>query len=116
MRTFEEHQPLIELWHLCHSVTYLTHTLISCIIKNNNNQKKEVKKMKQLINVLKEIKEEFKGIKEELKISNKINSSKLIADTIGIDTLRTLKDKQIESSYIFWNSPHNFGGYSLFCI
>jgi hypothetical protein len=53
--------------------------------------------MKQLINVLKEIKEEFKGIKEELKISNKINSSKLIADTIGIDTIRTLKDKQIES-------------------
>jgi hypothetical protein len=46
--------------------------------------------MKQLINVLKEIKEEFKG-------SNKINSSKLIADTIGIDTIRTLKDKQIES-------------------
>ena len=53
--------------------------------------------MKQLISVLKEIKEEFKGIKEELKISNKINSSKLIADTIGIDTIRTLKDKQIES-------------------
>ena len=54
-------------------------------------------KMKQLISVLKEIKEEFKGIREELKISNKINSSKLIADTIGIDTIRTLKDKQIES-------------------
>ena len=53
--------------------------------------------MKQLLSVLKEIKEEFKGIKEELKISNKINSSKLIADTIGIDTIRTLKDKQIES-------------------
>ena len=46
--------------------------------------------MKQLINVLKEI-------KEELRIANKINSSKLIADTIGIDTIRTLKDKQIES-------------------
>ena len=46
--------------------------------------------MKQLINVL-------KGIREELRIANKINSSKLIADTIGIDTIRTLKDKQIES-------------------
>jgi|TARA_R100000315_G_C5105619_1_gene60397 hypothetical protein len=46
--------------------------------------------MKQLINVL-------KGIREELRIANKINSSKLIADTIGIDNIRTLKDKQIES-------------------
>ena len=46
--------------------------------------------MKQLINVL-------KGIREELRIANKINSSKLIADTIGIDTLKTLTDKQIES-------------------
>ena len=46
--------------------------------------------MKQLISVL-------KGIKEELRIANKINSSKLIADTIGIDNIRTLKDKQIES-------------------
>ena len=46
--------------------------------------------MKQLIKVL-------KGIREELRIANKINSSKLIADTIGIDTLKTLTDKQIES-------------------
>ena len=46
--------------------------------------------MKQLISVL-------KAIREELKIANKINSSKLIFDTIGIDTLKTLTDKQIES-------------------
>ena len=46
--------------------------------------------MEQLISVL-------KAIREELKIANKINSSKLIADTIGIDTLKTLTDKQIES-------------------
>ena len=46
--------------------------------------------MKQLINVL-------KGIREELKIANKINSSKLIADTIGIENVKSLTDKQLES-------------------
>ena len=46
--------------------------------------------MKQLINVL-------KGIREELKIENKINSSKLIADTIGIENVKSLTDKQLES-------------------
>ena len=47
-------------------------------------------KMKQLISVL-------KGIREELKIANKISSSKLIADTIGIDNVKSLTDKQLES-------------------
>jgi len=46
--------------------------------------------MKQLIKVLEKI-------NKQLEISNKIASSKLIADTIGIDTLKTLTDKQIES-------------------
>tara|TARA_R100001082_G_scaffold107287_1_gene80997 strand:- start:239 stop:448 length:210 start_codon:yes stop_codon:yes gene_type:complete len=47
-------------------------------------------KMKQLISVL-------KAIREELKIANKINSSKLIADTIGIENVKSLTDKQLES-------------------
>ena len=46
--------------------------------------------MEQLISVL-------KAIREELKIANKINSSKLIADTIGIENVKSLTDKEIET-------------------
>ena len=46
--------------------------------------------MEQLISVL-------KAIREELKIANKINSSILIADTIGIENVKRLTDKQLES-------------------
>ncbi len=46
--------------------------------------------MKQLISVL-------KAIREELKIANKINSSKLIADTIGIENVKSLTDKDLET-------------------
>ena len=46
--------------------------------------------MKQLIKVL-------KGIREELKIANKISSSKLVIDTIESNTIKSLTDKQLES-------------------
>jgi|TARA_R100001460_G_scaffold47138_1_gene84904 hypothetical protein len=51
---------------------HLTHTSLSCIVKNIN-QLTEGLKMKQLINVLNKI-------NKQLEISNKIASSKLVID------------------------------------
>ena len=76
--------------HNCHSVVYLTQYLISCIIKEYQLNKWELKKMKQLIKVLEKI-------NKQLEISNKIASSKLVIDTIESNTLKTLTDKQLES-------------------
>ena len=59
MRTFREHQPMIELWHKCH-LLHNWHNLSVMLYYNNNQQIEELKKMteeqiKELISTLKEI-------------------------------------------------------------
>tara|TARA_B100000424_G_scaffold176734_1_gene136542 strand:- start:64 stop:411 length:348 start_codon:yes stop_codon:yes gene_type:complete len=62
--------------------------------KNNNSIESVLKEIHKQLKISNKI---AVSKNKQLEISNKIASSKLIADTIGIDTIRTLKDKQIES-------------------
>jgi hypothetical protein len=63
-----------------------------------------------------------KAILKRIDIFLKLFSNFLVSYTIESKVVKTLTDKDLETitpittSYIFWNSPYYFRGYSLFCI
>ena len=66
-------------------------------------------------NLLWNIYKELNKLNEELidmyqkELQKEIKANKYLNDTID----RLINEQY---NYIFWNNPHNFGGYSLFCI
>ena len=73
--------------HNCHSVVYLTHTLISCIIKEYQLNKWELKKMTKFET----------AILKRIDIFLKLFSNFLVIKTIESNTVKSLTDKQLES-------------------
>ena len=73
--------------HNCHSVVYLTQYLISCIIKEYQLNKWELKKMTKFET----------AIIKRIDIFLKLFSNFLIIKTIESNTVKSLTDKQLET-------------------
>ena len=73
--------------HNCHSVVYLTQYLISCIIKEYQLNKWELKKMTKFET----------AIIKRIDIFLKLFSNFLVIKTIESNTVKSLTDKQLET-------------------
>ena len=73
--------------HNCHSVVYLTQYLISCIIKEYQLNKWELKKMTKFET----------AILKRIDIFLKLFSNFLVIKTIESNTVKSLTDKQLET-------------------
>ena len=125
---------------------HLTHTSLSCIVKNIN-QLMGVKKMtdeykpnkmeQEFLTSVKSISISLKEIKEQISIKNKIDSTKLVLELANNKTFSTLNKEQTKkvipqfnenlkhineniygksSINIYTFSPHNFWGLPLLFI